>query len=178
MSNPPGKRALGVLALTIAGVCLAGTVRAGAQTVDPAYRAEVMKLLEVTGAAKLGAQSAAAVADPLISALGGPGQLPAPAIAIIRDTLNQTFERAFSDTGGLMSEIVAVYAKHLTIEEVRGLTAFYQTDLGKKVTGVMPLVLQESSAAGQRWVATQMPAILDALEDRLKKEGYLKPGGR
>ena len=174
MTNRSGKRLVGVLVLAIAGVCAAGAVRADAQTVDPVYRAEVMKLLEATGAARLGAQSAAAVADPLISALGGAGQLPAPAVAIIRDTLNQTFEKAFSDTGPLMSEIVAVYSKHLTIEEVRGLTAFYQTDLGKKVTGVMPIVMQESSDAGKRWVATQMPAILDALEARLKKEGYLR----
>jgi hypothetical protein len=163
-----------VLAIAVTGLIAAGVRPSQAQTVDPEFRVEVVKLLEATGTMKVGVQTANAAAEPMINALGAQGGLPAPAVAIVRQTLSDAFEQAFSDKGGLLDDIITIYSKHLTIADVRGLAAFYQTELGKKMISTMPAIAQESSAAGQRWAAAQMPVILNQLQERLKKEGYLK----
>lgn len=164
-----------LVALAVAGMIAAGAQPSQAQqTVDPEFRAEVMKLLEATGTMKVGVQTANAAAEPMINALGAQGGLPAPAVAIVRQTLSDAFEEAFSQKGGLLDDIIAIYSRHMTIADVRGLAAFYQTDLGKKMIAAMPAITQESSAAGQRWASAQMPIILTQLQERLRREGYLK----
>ena len=51
----------------------------------------------------------------------------------------------------MLSLIVPVYSNNFTHDEIKGLIEFYQTDLGKKTIEVMPVVLQQSMAAGQMW---------------------------
>jgi uncharacterized protein len=50
-----------------------------------------------------------------------------------------------------MPRVVDIYVKHFTHDEVRALLDFYTTPVGRKVIRVMPMLAQESSAAGQRW---------------------------
>lgn len=51
----------------------------------------------------------------------------------------------------LMDLMVPIYDKYYTQEEIKGLTEFYQTELGKKTISVMPSLMQESMVAGQQW---------------------------
>jgi uncharacterized protein len=51
----------------------------------------------------------------------------------------------------LVDLYVPIYEKHFTHDEIRGMLNFYETPLGKKMVTTMPLVLQESMDAGNRW---------------------------
>lgn len=51
----------------------------------------------------------------------------------------------------LTQQIVLVYKKHFTHDDVKGLIAFYDSDLGKKMANKTPLVTQESMMLGQQW---------------------------
>jgi hypothetical protein len=88
--------------------------------------------------------------------------------------LDEEFKKAFAAPDGLMAGIVGVYAKHFAAEDVKGLVAFYNTELGKKLIGVMPALMQESVVVSQQWAEREMPRIGRVLDERLKKEGIVK----
>lgn len=51
----------------------------------------------------------------------------------------------------LMLQITPIYEKYYTEADLDGLIAFYQTDLGKKMTKNLPAIMQESMKVGQTW---------------------------
>ena len=53
--------------------------------------------------------------------------------------------------GELEEEIIGVYDRHFSTEELKQLVAFYRTPIGAKMLQVQPSVVQESMMAGQAW---------------------------
>lgn len=51
----------------------------------------------------------------------------------------------------LIDLLAPIYEKHLTIDDLNQLTAFYQSPVGKKFAQKTPLITQESIQAGQNW---------------------------
>ena len=51
----------------------------------------------------------------------------------------------------LEEDIIPIYLKHFTADDIKHLIAFYESPFGKKVTRVMPQILQESNEAGMNW---------------------------
>jgi hypothetical protein len=100
--------------------------------------------------------------------------IPDRMIELAKQVLDEEFAKAFTGPDSLTSRVAGVYAKHFTQEEVRGLLAFYGTDLGKKVISIMPIILQESVAVGQEWSAQHMPEIIATLQKRLQSENLSK----
>jgi uncharacterized protein len=101
-------------------------------------------------------------------------QVPDRALSLAKDVLEAEFKKAFTEPDGLMPELVTIYAKAFTREEIRGLIAFYETDLGKKLVQTLPVLVQQSAAAGQAWAEKNIPRITTTLQSRLKAEGYIK----
>jgi len=148
---------------------------ANGQTIEPSFRSDIQKLMEVTGAAQMGAQAASLVSGQIIDGLKkSQPSIPDGAIAVVKQVLDEEFAKAFSGPDSINEQLVAIYAKHFTQEDVRGLLTFYSSDLGKKLVAAMPAVFQESAAAGQQWAQTQMPRIATTLQTRLRAEGFIK----
>lgn len=145
-----------------------------AQTPDEALRKEIDKLLEVSGAAQIGAQMANVVSSTILDSLRRDPAIPARAIDIAKQVLDEEFKAAFAAPDGLMAGVAAVYAKHFTIEDVRALLAFYNSDVGKKLISKQSQLIQESVAVSQQWAEREMPRIQRRLEERLQKEGIIK----
>jgi len=146
---------------------------ASAQTTDPQFRADIEKLMQVTGAANLGTQMANLAAGQLIDRMKQvqPGT-PDRVFEIIREVLNSEFSQAFVAPDGLQSKMVDVYAKHFTHDEVSALLTFYGTPVGRKTVTLMPMLVQEGSAVGQKWAEANMARISGVLRERLQKEGF------
>jgi hypothetical protein len=143
--------------------------------VDPALRADIERLMDITGASARAAQLASAVSDAFLNGLRQTQQsVPPRLIGVVRDVLNSEFELAFNGPE-IKDKQVALYAKYFTHEDVKGMLAFYQTDLGKKTIAAMPSITREGVAIGQQWAEAQMPRVLEVLETRLKSEGLLPP---
>ena len=51
----------------------------------------------------------------------------------------------------LMEQLVAVYDKYYTLEDLKAINAFYASPAGQKVLTSMPQVIQESMKIGQAW---------------------------
>ena len=147
---------------------------ASAQAVDESFRADIENLLEVTVSKQLGVQMASLVSRQVIDGLRkSRPDIPSRAIEIVQRVLDEEFAKAFTGPDSMISGLVPVYAKQFTQAEVRGLLAFYKTELGQKVLTTMPIIVQESAAIGQAWSAQHMPAILSNLERRMRAEGLL-----
>lgn len=59
------------------------------------------------------------------------------------------------------SEMIALYSRHFTVEELKQIAAYYRTPVGMKSMQLMPQVMAESMAIGQR---VTMPRIQKAME--------------
>lgn len=151
-----------VAVLQVQGVCAA--------EISKERRSDIVTLLQMTGVEALGLQMGVTVANQMIDALTKENpEIPPPVVTAIKDEVNLVFTE---DMPKLMTEIVPVYAKYFTQDEVKGLIAFYGTPLGKKSIEVMPAVMNECMRAGQAWGKRIEPGLVERLEARLKKEGF------
>ncbi len=64
-------------------------------------------------------------------------------------------------------ELVSIYDKHLSHEEIKGLLEFYATPIGKRFIEVQPALTQESTDAALKWgqkIGAEMSEELEALQ--------------
>ena len=148
---------LRMLALLVVVVTTAPTPAAQAQD---ATDAQIRKLLDVMNSGDMGVQ--------IMSEMIGQ-------FATIYPDVPQEYWDEFMarvDAGDLDDMVTPIYQRHFSEEEVLAMTEFYETPLGQSVLAKLPVVMQESMAAGQAW-GEQL--VRDLLAD-LEEEGYEVPG--
>ena len=75
----------------------------------------------------------------------------------------QAITRMFTDPAiidEMMAEIGPLYARNYTTAELKELTAFYRTPLGRKMLALSPRLSAESMAIGQRIVAPRLNGMM------------------
>ncbi|WP_020652508.1 DUF2059 domain-containing protein [Massilia niastensis] len=81
----------------------------------------------------------------------------------------QAVSRVFRDPAlvdEMLAEMVPLYAKHFTTAEIRELTAFYGTPLGRKMMATMPKLSAESMALSQKLVTPRLGKLMqDVMKD-------------
>ena len=146
-----------------------------AQTIDPQFRADIERLMDLTGQASIGAQMASLVLRNVLDGMKrAKPDIPDRVIAITTEVLNAEFSKAFAAPDGINGQIVDLYARHFTHDDVSAMLAFYSTPVGRKTVSVMPLLMQEGAAVGQKWAQANMPRIMGVLADRLRAEQQIK----
>jgi hypothetical protein len=68
----------------------------------------------------------------------------------------------------LIEQLIPVYDKHYSFEDIRTLTAFFETAAGKRFVAEQPAMMQESMAVGAAWGREAGERILK----KLKEKGY------
>lgn len=158
-------RSLAILAWLLSA---APNALADATDVSPEKRAAIEKLLELTGALKLGQQMSSMVVTQMTGALrAARPDLPAKALDLLPEVVNGVIAE---NVGSFKEVVVHIYDQHFSLEEVQGLNEFYASELGRKVIQALPAVLQESMTAGQQWGESIAPQIVQRVKARLKKE--------
>lgn len=66
----------------------------------------------------------------------------------------------------LNEQLVPVYQKHFSLEDINQLIAFYETPIGKKLATETPLITGESMQVSQQWGMALMKEIQDYLDTR------------
>lgn len=132
----------------------------GIQRVDPVKDADIRSLMELVGARRMAQDVAAKGAQQLRENLVA--TLPA-------DQRGQQFVNAFVadyqkkfNSEDVTSQLVGIYDKHFTDDEVKGLLQFYGSPLGRKLAAETPKIQAEVEAANQK-VSTRVAA--DVLRD-------------
>lgn len=131
---------------SIAGAAAASRARVQDQE---AKRADIRRLLELTGAVNMANQSMDGMESSVKTLMSGslpPGEY--------RDQLLDLFFQKFRakrDTNQLIELVIPIYDKYYTHDDIRALIAFYETPVAKKMVAVLPKVVQESQTAGLNW---------------------------
>ncbi|MFN7138353.1 MAG: DUF2059 domain-containing protein [Limisphaerales bacterium] len=102
-------------------------------------RAEIEKMLQLTGMEKL--------VNQMISQMIATLKMQQPEVS---ETFWEQFQKKM-DARDLIEQIIPVYDKYYTIEDLKAVNAFYESPVGQKVLATLPQVMQESMLAGQKW---------------------------
>jgi hypothetical protein len=159
--NPGGPvKRLSRLSLPLCVLCclllVPVTSREAPATAPATKEARIRELMRITGMANLGTQ--------ILATTMGSMQKAMPKVP------DEFWRRmsAEAKVEDLLERVVPVYSSHFTTAEVNEMIEFYSTPTGKKIISEMPGVVQECSAAGQKW-GQEIGARIGA---QLEKEGY------
>lgn len=140
-----------VFLVSALAVCLLSPVASLAADTAAAEReldGEIRALILKTGGDKIGEQIGAQMLQSLKQRTRG---------AATTDEQREQVDRMFEELtqiirkADLVGMIAQVYKKHFTVEEIRGLNAFYETELGQKIIRVLPELTLDCFEAGQIW---------------------------
>jgi len=126
------------------------------QVVTDSKRDDIVKLMDLTGAGDLGVQA-------MKQMMGMFKQSNPEVPAKFWDRVAEEV-----DPNELVELCIPAYEKHLSHEDIKGLIAFYETPLGRKLVETQPAIMQECMVAGQQWGMQLGQKIAEELE----AEGY------
>jgi hypothetical protein len=156
----------------------APTPVAAATAVSPQANAAVKELLDAMDVRKMMAASFAEMEKALPQMMraqmtavinadpGADAEKKKAALAKVEQVLpvaSQAINRMFKDPAlidEMMVEIAPLYARNYTVAELKELTAFYRTPLGRKMMALSPRLSAESMAIGQRIVAPRLNGMM------------------
>ena len=154
--------------LTLAASMACGADKA---SLSKGKRKDIRTLMEMTGALSIGLQFGEMISGQIAEVLRDAGKpIPDSIVAIINEETRALVEEAAEQDGGLMDMMYAIYDKFFSHDDIKGLIAFYKTDLGKKTIQVMPALTQEGMLAGQQWGASVGPALVERLKTRMEEK--------
>jgi hypothetical protein len=151
---------------------------AAAAAASPQANAAVKELLDAMDVRKMMAASFAEMEKALPQMMraqmtavinadpGADAEKKKAALAKVEQVLpvaSQAINRMFKDPAlidEMMVEIAPLYAKNYTVAELKELTAFYRTPLGRKMMALSPRLSAESMAIGQRIVAPRLNGMM------------------
>ena len=122
-------------------------------------RADIIRLLRMTGAAKGAAQALDLMLPSLKDSMP---QVPEPVWREFRSEVRED---------DMIELTCQIWDKHFTHQEVRDLIRFYESPTGQKIIRETPAIQQESLLAGQKW-GNQ---IVDRILVRLREKGFQVP---
>jgi uncharacterized protein len=117
--------------------------------IDLAKEADIRQLLQVTGMTAMVEKQMGQMADqvkPLLERSLPPGER--------RQEIVEAFTKKFlarAKSEDLIEQVIPVYAKYLTDDDVRDVIRFYGSPVGQRLLKVMPEMMKESGDVGQRW---------------------------
>ena len=138
---------------------LASATGASTSTSDAeAKRNDIRKLIEITGVKESMADMLPQIIAPMKSSYP---QMP--------DRVWQELAEEFK-VDDLVDRLIPVYEKYYTRDDIRGIIAFYQSPLGRKLIAVQSQMAPDILEVSQEYARD----LAQRLSARLKKEGVLK----
>jgi hypothetical protein len=110
-----------------------------AAEISPEKKQEINHLIKLTGMEKLMNQVVGQMLDSLKTAHP---EVPAD--------FWETF-RKHADVHEFLDQVIPLYDKYYTLEDLKGINAFYESPAGQKILNTMPQIMQESMKLGQEW---------------------------
>jgi hypothetical protein len=132
------------------------------EKIDPAKDAAIRHLMDITESSKMGENIANFITSQVHSGIGR--ALPADQLPKFMDAFSQKFTAGIPPTA-VNDAIVAIYAKHFSMEDIQGLTKFYESPIGQRIVKEMPDVDQQMRTAGQQIETTVAISVLRSMSD-------------
>jgi hypothetical protein len=125
--------------------------------IDPDLDLEIRLMLKLTGSEELG-----------VAAMKNMIESFKKSLPSVPEEFWTTFEAEIQPSQ-LTELVVPIYARHLTLQQVQAANRFYTTEDGRALVAKLPVIMNESMAAGQIWGQ----AIAQKALERLKAQNYL-----
>ncbi len=90
-----------------------------------------------------------------------------PQLAPYRDIMSD-FLNKYISWSAIKDEVIALYSDTFTLAEIKELTAFYRTPLGKKSLKAMPELTAKGAELGQRRIRAHEQELLDRIREAEK----------
>lgn len=148
-------------------LCCAAVVPAQAEELSPARRQEVLRLVEAMGGKELIMQFVHQNMNTVKKFR--PDITPEKAPLVEREISAMVSEK-IAAPGGLAEQLLPVFAKRFTPQELRELTAFYESPTGRKVVSVMPGAMKEARDVAQRMAIGMIPELNQRVTDVLRRD--------
>jgi hypothetical protein len=139
---------------------------------DPAKDAAIRHLLEITGVSKEGEDIAAGWTDRVHTGMSRaipPDQLPK-----FMETFTAKFNASASPSA-VTDAMVAIYARHFSIEDIQGVTKFYESPLGQRMVKEMSDVSRESQTVGLQMDQKIVMQVLWSMADEYPQLKQMLP---
>jgi hypothetical protein len=135
---------------------------------------DVDKLVALTGPADMNAQIAAAVSSQLNAQMKELGpDVPTRLYEVVDEVTTAEFERASRQGDDLQRRLSALYSKHFSSEEVRGLVSFYESPIGRRWLAEAASIAHGTQEIGQAWMNEVLPRIRDGVQEKIDDEALL-----
>jgi len=92
-----------------------------------------------------------------------------PGLARFKDVMKKFLTKHMS-YASIKEDLIKLYVKEFTEDELKDLMKFYQTPTGKKFLKKAPVMMQKGGELGLKRVQENMPELKKMIEDSLKKE--------
>jgi hypothetical protein len=139
---------------------------------DPAKDAAIRHLLEITGVSKEGEDIAAGWTDRVHTGMSRaipPDQLPK-----FMETFTAKFNASASPSA-VTDAMVAIYARHFSLEDIQGATKFYESPLGQRMVKEMSDVSRESQTVGLQMDQKIVMQVLWSMADEYPQLKQMLP---
>jgi hypothetical protein len=130
----------------VAGPASPNAAAQASTKVDPQKEARIRELMDVTGAKDLGQQLIQAGMEQFRSSVQE-AQPNNPRAKQFVDAFVAKFQKHF-DTTTLNEQIIPIYDKYLTADDLKGLLDYYHSPFGQRMLKTLPELTRESQAAG------------------------------
>jgi uncharacterized protein len=121
------------------------TLEPTAGKVDPAKGAAIRHLMEITGTSKMGDQIVGAITTRVHDGMAR--RLSPDRLQKFMDTFGQDLQSRVS-AEQIDDAIIPIYSQHFSLEDIQGMTQFYESPLGQRAVKTMPQIYQEAQKAG------------------------------
>ena len=146
--------------------------KAPAENLDPAKEAAIRHLLDVTGESKEGENwmrdDRAGYTKVMSRAL------PADQLPKFMDTFSQRFT-AGAPPSAVTDAVVKIYAQHFSVEDIQGITKFYESPVGQRMVKEMPDVVRDSQDVGMEMDQKVVVAVLRGMSDEYPQLKQMLP---
>ncbi|MCS6996467.1 MAG: DUF2059 domain-containing protein [Casimicrobiaceae bacterium] len=160
-----------------AGASIANPAAASsAEPLTEAKRANIRKLLELTGVRAIPEQIANSTVQSMVPGIRQlDPKFPERGFLIMRDAILAGLNAKLDGPGGLIEQVTLVYHNHFTAAEVAETLKFYESAAGKKVINLQGKINGETYQTAMRWADSLGPEIDQRIDAALKRENIKLP---
>ena len=145
---------------------------APAEKLDPAKDKAIRHLLDITGESKEGQNISAGMTQQVHSVMGR--SIPPDQLSKFMDTFVAKFS-AGAPPNAVTDAMVAIYARHFSLEDIQAMTKFYESPVGQQMVKEMPDVSRETQTAGMQMDQKVAMQVLWGMEDEYPQLKQILP---
>jgi hypothetical protein len=139
---------------------------------DPAKLAAIHHLMEITNTSKMGDSITNGITSQVQSVMGR--TIPADRLQKFMETFSEKLSQA-APANAVNDNTAAVYARHFSMEDIQGLTKFYESPLGQRVVKSLPQAQEEAYSSGQQMDQQAAMKILRGMSDEYTELKQMLP---